>query len=66
MSFVLSGRWVAAGAYTMFPDPLVFLLARVLFGLTIAFHYLFVPLTLGLIVAIAAMDSLFAATGRRH
>ena len=40
------------------------MLARVQFGLTIAFHYLFVPLTLGLIVAIAAMDSLFAATGQ--
>src|SRR4051812_908262 len=48
----------------MTPDPFVLLLSRIQFGLTIGFHYIFVPLTLGLIVAVAIMDTLRVTTGR--
>ncbi|MCE9657304.1 MAG: cytochrome ubiquinol oxidase subunit I [Burkholderiales bacterium] len=48
----------------MTPDPFVLMLSRVQFGLTIGFHYIFVPLTLGLIVAVAIMDTLRVTTGR--
>ena len=50
----------------MTPDPFVLMLSRVQFGLTIGFHYIFVPLTLGLIVAVATMDSLRFATGNHE
>jgi len=40
------------------------MLSRLQFGLTIGFHYIFVPLTLGLIVAVAIMDTLRVTTGR--
>ena len=40
------------------------MLSRLQFGLTIGFHYIFVPLTLGLIVAVAIMDTLRVITGR--
>ena len=48
----------------MTPDPFVLMLSRIQFGLTIGFHYIFVPLTLGLIVAVAIMDTLRITTGR--
>ena len=48
----------------MTPDPFVLMLSRIQFGLTIGFHYVFVPLTLGLIVAVAIMDTLRVTTGR--
>lgn len=48
----------------MTPDPFVLMLSRVQFGLTIGFHYIFVPLTIGLIVAVAMMDTLRVVTGR--
>jgi len=48
----------------MTPDPFVLMLSRLQFGLTIGFHYIFVPLTLGLIVAVAIMDTLRVTTGR--
>ncbi len=48
----------------MSPDPFVLMLSRIQFGLTIGFHYVFVPLTLGLVVAVAAMDTLRVVTGR--
>ncbi|MGZ5251036.1 MAG: cytochrome ubiquinol oxidase subunit I [Caldimonas sp.] len=48
----------------MTPDPFVLMLSRVQFGLTIGFHYIFVPLTIGLIVAVALMDTLRVTTGR--
>ena len=48
----------------MTPDPFVLMLSRIQFGLTIGFHYIFVPLTLGLIVAVAIMDTLRVTTGR--
>lgn len=46
-------------------DPQVFLLdlMRVKFGLTACFHYIFVPLTLGLAVIVACLESAFAWTG---
>jgi len=49
----------------MTPDPLVLMLSRIQFGLTIGFHYIFVPLSLGLIVAVATMDTLRVTTGRQ-
>ena len=48
----------------MTPDPFTLMLSRIQFGLTIGFHYVFVPLTLGLIVAVAIMDTLRVTTGR--
>lgn len=48
----------------MTPDPFVLMLSRVQFGLTVGFHYIFVPLTIGLIVAVAVMDTLRVTTGR--
>jgi cytochrome d ubiquinol oxidase subunit I len=48
----------------MTPDLFGLMLGRVQFGLTIGFHYIFVPLTLGLIVACALMDTLRVTTGR--
>lgn len=48
----------------MTPDPFMLMLSRVQFGLTIGFHYIFVPLTIGLIVAVAMMDTLRVVTGR--
>ena len=48
----------------MTPDPFTLMLSRIQFGLTIGFHYVFVPLTLGLIVAVAIMDTLRITTGR--
>ena len=48
----------------MTPDPFVLMLSRIQFGLTIGFHYVFVPLTLGLIVAVAIMDTFRVTTGR--
>jgi cytochrome bd ubiquinol oxidase subunit I len=48
----------------MTPDPFVLMLSRIQFGLTIGFHYIFVPLTIGLIVAVAIMDTLRVTTGR--
>ena len=46
----------------MTPDPLVLLLSRLQFALTVGFHYIFVPLTLGLAVCVAAMDTLRVTT----
>jgi cytochrome d ubiquinol oxidase subunit I len=44
----------------------VLALSRLQFGFTIGFHYIFVPLTLGLAVAIAAMDTLRVTSGRHE
>lgn len=41
----------------MTPDPLLLLLSRLQFGFTASFHYLFVPLTVGLALAMALMDT---------
>lgn len=38
--------------------------SSVQFGLPIGFHYIFASLTIGLIVAVAAMDTLRVVTGR--
>ena len=38
------------------------ILSRLQFGLTLWFHFLFVPLTLGLVVLVAIMESLYAKT----
>ena len=46
----------------MTPDPLVLLLSRLQFALTVGFHYIFVPLTIGLAVCVAAMDTLRVTT----
>ena len=39
-------------------------LSRLQFGLTALYHFLFVPLTLGLSVILAIMESIFVTTGR--
>ena len=39
-------------------------LSRVQFGLTALYHFLFVPLTLGLSVLLAVMESIYVTTGR--
>ena len=38
-------------------------LARLQFGTTIIYHYLFVPLTLGLVLLVAIMETLYVRTG---
>lgn len=43
-------------------DPL--LLARMQFGITTVYHFFFVPLTLGLSVLVALMETIYARTGR--
>ena len=45
-------------------DPTVVLLSRIQFGLTAMYHFLFVPLTLGLSLLIAIMESVYVMTGR--
>ena len=39
-------------------------LSRLQFALTAMYHFLFVPLTLGLSVLIAIMESVYVMTGR--
>ena len=45
-------------------DPTVVDLARLQFALTALYHFLFVPLTLGLSVLLAIMESVYVMTGR--
>ncbi|MGB8841998.1 MAG: cytochrome ubiquinol oxidase subunit I [Aliidongia sp.] len=45
-------------------DNAVVELSRLQFGLTAMYHFLFVPLTLGLSVLLAIMESVFVMTGR--
>ncbi len=40
-------------------------LSRLQFALTALYHFLFVPLTLGLSVLLAIMESVYVMTGRR-
>ena len=42
----------------------VVLLSRIQFGLTATYHFLFVPLTIGLAVMLAIMESVYVMTGR--
>lgn len=42
-------------------DPVI--LARAQFGITIVYHYFFVPLTLGLSIIVAIMETLYVQTG---
>jgi len=46
------------------PDPIVVELSRLQFAATAMYHFLFVPLTLGLSVVIAIMESVYVMTGR--
>ncbi len=39
-------------------------LSRIQFGMTALYHFLFVPLTLGLSLLIAIMESVYVMTGR--
>lgn len=48
----------------MSPDSTSLILLRTEFALTAAYHYLFVPVSIGLIVLIATMESLYLKTGR--
>jgi cytochrome d ubiquinol oxidase subunit I len=43
-------------------DPVI--LSRVQFGMTAMYHFLFVPLTMGLAVLLAIMESVYVMTGR--
>lgn len=45
-------------------DADVVALSRIQFGLTASYHFLFVPLTIGLSVLIAIMESVYVMTGR--
>ncbi len=45
-------------------DPQAVDLSRLQFGLTALYHFLFVPLTLGLSVLLAIMESVYVMTGR--
>ncbi|RKQ85500.1 cytochrome ubiquinol oxidase subunit I [Brockia lithotrophica] len=44
------------------PNQLVVDLSRLQFGLTAAFHFIFVPLTIGLIILVAVMETLYRRT----
>jgi len=44
------------------PDQLVVDLSRLQFGLTAAFHFIFVPITIGLIILVAVMETLYRRT----
>jgi cytochrome bd ubiquinol oxidase subunit I len=46
------------------PDIDVVTLSRIQFGMTALYHFLFVPLTLGLSVLLAVMESVYVMTGR--
>ncbi len=46
------------------PDMDVVTLSRLQFGMTAMYHFLFVPLTLGLSVLLAIMESIWVTTGR--
>ncbi|NNU16159.1 cytochrome bd-I ubiquinol oxidase subunit CydA [Parvularcula sp. ZS-1/3] len=46
------------------PDPLIVDLSRLQFALTAMYHFLFVPLTLGLSILIAMMETVYVMTGR--
>ena len=46
-------------------DPAAVDLSRLQFALTAMYHFLFVPLTLGLSVLLAIMESVYVMTGRR-
>ena len=46
------------------PDPLVVELSRLQFAATAMYHFLFVPLTIGLSFVIAIMESVYVLTGR--
>jgi cytochrome d ubiquinol oxidase subunit I len=48
----------------MNPDPSVLSLMRLEFGIAASFHYLFVPLSLGLMLAIMLMEVAGWRTGR--
>ena len=41
-------------------------LARWQFGITTVYHFIFVPLTLGLAPLVAVMQTMWVATGREH
>ena len=45
-------------------DPVVVTLSRLQFALTALYHFLFVPLTLGLVWMLAIMESVYVMTGR--
>jgi cytochrome d ubiquinol oxidase subunit I len=45
-------------------DPTVVDLSRLQFALTALYHFLFVPLTLGLSILLAIMESVYVMTGR--
>lgn len=48
-----------------FIDPNVVDLSRFQFALTALYHFMFVPLTLGLTFMLAAMETVYVVTGRQ-
>lgn len=49
----------------MLPGHEVVILSRLQFGLTAMYHFLFVPLTLGLSVLLGIMETVYVTTGRK-
>ncbi|MEO1656674.1 MAG: cytochrome ubiquinol oxidase subunit I [Pseudomonadota bacterium] len=47
------------------PDPLLVDLSRLQFALTAMYHFLFVPLTLGLSILVAMMETVYVMTGKQ-
>ena len=45
-------------------NPLLVELSRLQFALTAMYHFLFVPLTLGLSILLAMMETVYVMTGR--
>ena len=45
-------------------DPILVELSRLQFALTAMYHFLFVPLTLGLSILLAMMETVYVMTGR--
>ncbi|WP_071458545.1 cytochrome ubiquinol oxidase subunit I [Bacillus massilinigeriensis] len=43
----------------------VLILSRIQFAVTVVYHFLFVPLTIGLVILVAVMETRFAKTGDR-
>ena len=42
----------------------VIMLSRLQFAVAVFFHFIFVPLTLGLVVLLAIMETLYVRTGK--
>src|SRR5260370_1282359 len=57
--YMCVGMMLSQGVHTVSAE----LLARLQFGTTIVYHYLFVPITLGLILLVAIMETFYVRSG---